>query len=234
MTKEVISAGVASPRAKRRPPTFAGRSRARAHRGKLSTLEIGGIDIAAGLDKDIVDLSVPAVRKPRTDHPMAVSALGSFCQWLEQTPPSLFVQSHGWVVPAVQTVHILAISAVAGSALMMNLRLLGVAFKAQPVADVARRFAPVIWWALPILLLTGLVLTLGEPARELLNPVFRIKMLLVLAATALLAVLQARLNRNPKRYERGQGSRGSAIAIAIASLVLWTGIVIAGRWIAYV
>ncbi|MGA7326786.1 MAG: hypothetical protein WBX25_20415 [Rhodomicrobium sp.] len=55
-----------------------------------------------------------------------------------------------------------------------------------------------------------------------------------MAAMALLAVLQARLKGNPKRYERGQGKRGSAIAIAIASLLLWTGIVIAGRWIAYV
>ncbi|MGA7327665.1 MAG: DUF6644 family protein [Rhodomicrobium sp.] len=165
---------------------------------------------------------------------MAVSALGRFCQWLEQTPPSLFVQSHGWVVPSVQTVHILAISAVAGSALMINLRLMGVAFTAQPVSSVSGRFAPVIWYALPVLLVTGLVLTLGEPARELLNPVFRIKMLLILAAMALLTLLQTRLNRNPERYERGRGGRGSAIAIAIGSLLLWTGIVIAGRWIAYV
>ncbi len=55
---------------------------------------------------------------------MAVSALGRFCQWLEQTPLSLFAQSHGWVVPSIQTIHILAISAVAGSALMINLRLM--------------------------------------------------------------------------------------------------------------
>jgi hypothetical protein len=164
---------------------------------------------------------------------MAVSALGRFCQWLEQTGPSQFIQSAGWVVPSVQTVHILAISAVAGSALILNLRLMGVLGTGQSVQSVSKRFAPVIWWSLPVLLTTGTILTIGEPGRELLNPAFRIKMLLILAAMALLAFFQARLSRDPGRYDGGAG-RGAAFSIALPSLLLWTGIVFAGRLIAYV
>jgi hypothetical protein len=164
---------------------------------------------------------------------MAVSALGRFCQWLEQTDPSQFIQKAGWVVPSVQTVHILAISAVAGSALILNLRLMGVLCTGQSLQSVAKRFAPVIWWSLPVLLATGTILTIGEPGRELLNPMFRIKMVLILGAMTLLAFFQTRLSRDPRRFD-GAAGRGAAFAIALASLLLWTGVVIAGRLIAYV
>jgi len=164
---------------------------------------------------------------------MAVSAVGRFCQWLEQTEPSQLIQSAGWVVPSVQTVHILAISAVAGSALILNLRLMGLICTSQPLQGVSKRFAPVIWWSLPVLLATGTILTIGEPARELLNPVFRIKMVLILTAMALLAFFQTRLSRDPRRYDRAAG-RGAAFSIALSSLLLWTGIIFAGRLIAYV
>ena len=95
----------------------------------------------------------------------AISSLGRFCQWLEQTPPSQFIQNASWVAPTVQTIHILAIAAVVGSALMVNLRLLGVLGGDQSIASVMQRFAPVIWWSLPILLATGVVMTPAETAR---------------------------------------------------------------------
>jgi putative copper export protein len=165
---------------------------------------------------------------------MAVSAVGRFCQWLEQTPPSLYIQSQGWIVPAVQTIHIVAISAVLGAALVINLRLIGLVWRDQSLQSVTNRFAPVIWWALPVLLATGLVLIVGEPARELLNPVFRLKIVLIAAAMGLLAYFQKQVSRDPDRYELARSGKAPALLIAIPSLVLWIGIVMAGRWIAYI
>jgi len=147
---------------------------------------------------------------------MRTQALDRFCSWLEQTPLSQAIQSTGWVVPAVQTIHILAIAVVLSSVLMLNLRLLGIVGSDQPLARVTSRFRPVIWWTLPILLATGVVMIIGEPARSLANSVFQLKMLLLLAAIAVTAAFH-------------EGSR----IIAVLSLSLWVGIVFAGRWIAY-
>lgn len=147
---------------------------------------------------------------------MRTQALDRFCSWLEQTPLSQAVQSTAWVVPAVQTIHILAIAAVMSSVLMLDLRLLGVVGSDQPLARVTSRFRPVIWWTLPVLLATGVVMIIGEPARSLANPVFQLKMLLLLAAIAVTAAFH----------------KGSRI-VAVVSLSLWIGIVFAGRWIAY-
>src|SRR5260221_4651312 len=102
---------------------------------------------------------------------MRTAALDSFCAWLDQTPLSQAIQTTGWIVPALQTIHILAIAAVMSSAVMIALRL-------------ETRFRRVIWWALPVLLATGIVMIVGEPVRSLENPVFQLKMTLLACAIA--------------------------------------------------
>jgi uncharacterized membrane protein len=156
----------------------------------------------------------------------------AFCAWLEQTPPSQTIQSAGWIVPTVQTIHILAISAVMASALMIDLRLFGILWRDQPLERVAARFLPFVWWPLLILFLTGVVMITGEPARALRNPVFQLKMALLVAALVMTFLLQ-RMVRNPATDNSAPPSRRAPRLIAVCSLLLWIGIIFAGRWIAY-
>jgi hypothetical protein len=164
---------------------------------------------------------------------MRTPALDHFCAWLEQTQLSQAMQVHTWIVPAVQTVHILAIAAVMSSVLMLNLRLLGIAGADQPLAGVSARFRPVIWWTLPILLVSGSMLIVGEPVRSLENAFFQIKMLLLITVIIVTLGYQAPLNKDAGYWEASDARRGAIKLIAIFSLLLWVGIVCAGRWIAY-
>jgi hypothetical protein len=143
------------------------------------------------------------------------------------------IQTIEWIIPAVQTVHILCVATVLTSVLMIDLRLLGFRRREQPVAAVTARFLPFIWWPLPILLATGAVLITAEPARSLQNPVFLLKMGLLLAAAGVTLACQIPLRHNPAYWELSAGRRRAARLIAAASLPLWVGIVFAGRWIAY-
>jgi len=152
-----------------------------------------------------------------------------FCDWLSNTSVSLTIQTVMWIIPAVQTVHILCVSIVMASMAMLDLRLIGVA-KRQPVSRLVNRFVPWVWWTLPILLITGTILTIGEPTRELLNPYFRTKMCLLVAVIVITFIVQ----RKTKKDESYWDKRRAVAAIAgVASLLLWVGIVTAGRWIAY-
>lgn len=164
---------------------------------------------------------------------MRTQALTEFCTWLEQTPLSLTIQNTAWVTPAVQTIHILAIAAVMSSILMVDLRLLGVRGGDQTLARVYGRFRPVIWWTLPVLLATGIFLIIGEPIRSLLNPVFQLKMLMLIAAIVVTLSFQVPLGKDPAYWELTSGRRSAVKIIAVLSLLLWVSIVFAGRWIAY-
>ena len=143
------------------------------------------------------------------------------------------IQTVNWIVPAVQTVHILAIAAVMGSALMINLRLVGILGRGEPLPRYSARFLPVIWWTLPILLASGLVMIIGEPVRSLQSPIFQLKMCLVIAAIAITLGYQIPLGKNPSFWELSSGRRAASWILAGVSLAIWVGIVFAGRWIAY-
>ena len=153
--------------------------------------------------------------------------------WLEQTQLSLAVQTHAWVVPTVQSIHILGIATVATSALMINLRLLGLYAADQPLKEVFARFLPFVAWPLVVLLLTGIVMIAGEPPRSLKNPVFQLKMVLLVAAIAATATAKLALRRNPAFGDAPAGRRAGATALASVSMLLWVSIIFAGRWIAY-
>ena len=71
-----------------------------------------------------------------------MSSLTQFCLWLEQTALSQANQSTAWIVPAVQTVHIVAIATVIGAVLMLNLRLLGLVSRDQPIGRPPRASCP--------------------------------------------------------------------------------------------
>lgn len=154
----------------------------------------------------------------------------SFCDWLANTPLSLTIQTILWIIPAVQTVHILCVAIVMSSVAMLDLRLIGVTGRRQSISRTVSRFVPWVWGALPVLAGTGTILIIGEPARELLNPYFRAKMAM-LAVVIVITFIVQRQNKKDAAY--WEARRIAAALTGVASLLLWVGIVTAGRWIAY-
>jgi hypothetical protein len=159
--------------------------------------------------------------------------LNPFCVWLDQTALSQAIQTKAWVVPTVQTIHILAIAVVMTSALMIDLRVIGLVGRDQSLARVSARFLPFVWWPLLILLATGAIMIIGEPARSLKNGVFQLKVALIILAMIVTFVFQALLRKTPAFGDPARGARAAPLAIAIVSILLWVGIICAGRWIAY-
>jgi hypothetical protein len=159
--------------------------------------------------------------------------LHAFAQWLSETPLSLVIQNVAWIIPTVQSIHILSIAIVVSSVFMVDLRMLKVLGRGQPTAAYTSRYLPWVWPTLVVLLLSGSILITGEPARSLENPSFQIKMALLILAMIVTAVLQLPTTKNPGYWEGSSGRETTAKVLAIASICLWVGIVFAGRWIAY-
>jgi hypothetical protein len=157
-----------------------------------------------------------------------------FCDWLSMTGISVAFQSADWFVPTVQTVHIISIAVLLTSVYVVSFRLIGVTRGRQPLAVLIAKSTPWVWTTLCVLLGTGILLTITEPARELLNWVFRLKMLMVAALAGILLVVQVRMRRSPDYWTETPARRLVARAIGIAAVLIGAGIVTAGRWIAYV
>lgn len=154
----------------------------------------------------------------------------AFCDWLSMTPLSMVIQNIFWIIPMVQTVHIISIATVMGSVVMLDFRLLGVIGRSQSIPETAERFLPWVWGAVAVLLASGSILIIGEPGRELQSEVFWAKMILLACVLTLTGVFQYAMRSEGQFWER---RRVAARVTAVVSLMLWCSIVVAGRWIAY-
>ena len=116
-------------------------------------------------------------------------SVAKFANHLYGTPLSTAIRETSWIIPGVQSIHIIAIAGVVGAAIVMDLRLAGVLATDEAPRAVVKRHLPWMWSSLALLLASGFVLGLGEPYRVLMNPVFWAKMALVLTGFVLSPVL---------------------------------------------
>jgi hypothetical protein len=147
--------------------------------------------------------------------------------WLESTSLSHLIQRTHGAIADIQVVHIICLATLFALALNFALRIAGRGLSAESLASLAGRLLPGIWICLGLLLLTGGLLIVAEPGRAIRNKVFYIKMALVLVAVILTFWLAA-LSRRP-----AQKPKAVHVFAAGLYMLVWTGIIVAGRLIAY-
>ena len=155
-----------------------------------------------------------------------------FAQWLEMTPVSVTIKSVKWIVPAVQSVHIITIGIVFVSLLTIAMRVLGFTRMDQAFAAVMARFTPWIWNGLAVLALTGATLVVGEPIRELTSLSFWLKMSLILVGATSAWLFSRSLRPLARAGTEPQFSTAIKSA-AMVTVLLWLAIIFLGRAIAY-
>jgi hypothetical protein len=153
--------------------------------------------------------------------------LYQFSDWLSATSLSQAIQLKLGAIPAIQTVHILALSLLFAAALILALRFAGRGIAAEPLHLLAARFTRLIWVMLILLATSGLLLVIAEPHRTLANAMFYAKMIMLAVVIALTLWLAAAARQ---QHERTSGLHRAGAALTI---LLWIGIMFAGRFIAY-
>jgi hypothetical protein len=157
-----------------------------------------------------------------------------FAGWLSTTSPSVFLQEHNtWAIPAIQSVHIVGIALVLGSVLMIDLRILGWAGTDQTLRQSSNRFGPWLTASLWLLLITGVLMVIGEPMRELVTFSFWLKMTLVAVGTIVAAIFRISLRQHERRWEDTLVHRSSIKGLAVLTFFVWAFIIVLGRLIAY-
>ena len=155
--------------------------------------------------------------------------MAELSQWVGSLPISLAMRRITWLVPTLQTLHILSIGIVLSSVVMIDLRIWRASRSGTAIARI-ERFMPWMWTALAVATVTGIALMFGSP-RSWRDGVFVAKLYMMTAATVATAALPIMLRQNDCG---GKEAGLPAQLVGIAALILWLGATLAGRgrWIA--
>jgi hypothetical protein len=155
-------------------------------------------------------------------------SLNAIADALAATPASAALVDRFWVVPTLQSLHIIAVAFVFTGTVVLTARAWSLLGGEWSTMRWGRRLLPGVWAALLVLLATGSLLVLAEPARELPNSSFQLKMTLLLVAVPLTWWLGRRVRREPS-----SNVDGGTKALAVLLVLLWVAIISAARWIGY-
>ena len=152
--------------------------------------------------------------------------------WLETSAVAGAMRGSIWLYPIVEIVHIVGFVVLVGAAVMFDLRLLGVS-PALPASGMARHHLP---WARAALLLvvpSGLAMFTAHATDFASNPAFRVKLILLATAGLNALIFHRGVYRSVAGWESHAAVPASARVAAVVSLLLWVGVISAGRLLAY-
>lgn len=156
-----------------------------------------------------------------------------FCEWLAETPWSIALHESLYGYAIVESVHVWALCIFLSMAVLLDLRLLGLALRDVPVSTVIRRLLPWSKAGFAVMVMTGALLFFAIPVRTYHSVFFRFKLILLVLAGLNAWWFHIRTEPTVAAWDVGGGIPRRARLAGALSLALWASIVIAGRMIAY-
>lgn len=156
------------------------------------------------------------------------------CKWLDQTAVGAAVRESLWLFPAIETLHLLGMAALLGTVAVLDLRLLGWAMRRERVSSLVGKLLPWAWAGFAVQVVTGGLLFSSEAVKVYSNPAFRLKMLLILLAGIHAFIFHWIVYRDVANWDDSALLPLKAKLSGFASILLWVGIVAAGRFIGFV
>jgi hypothetical protein len=150
-------------------------------------------------------------------------------EWFEATHLGQTIRDSLWMFPVIEALHLVSFAALGGTVLVVDLRLLGIAFRTQPVSRLARDTYPWLGRSLAVGLVSGSLLFLSEPMKLYYSNPFWVKILCL--APAILFTFTVR--RKVSFADEGRVATFWKRLVAIVSVGLWGAVAWGGRWIGF-
>ena len=150
-----------------------------------------------------------------------MAAIFPFFQWCDGSWLGSTIRNSQWLFPVIEIFHLLALTILLGTTIVLSLRLFGVMFRDQSFPELAGSMNSWNLWSLAAMLFTGLLLFMSEALKCYGNDSFRAKMLLLFAALLFRFAFYPKLTQSWGKLAAG------------LSLVLWFSVGLAGRAIGF-
>ena len=152
---------------------------------------------------------------------------------VENWPISWEIGGTAWF-PFIESIHVIAATLVVGSILMVDLRLLGLAATRYPITTLSKELVPWSWFAFIVATITGFGMFITRAASHVLNPAFQWKAFLLVLAGLNMAYFHFRIYKKIERWDTLTATPTQLKIIGGLSLFLWSGVMLAGRWVGHI
>ena len=159
--------------------------------------------------------------------------ISAWLKSLEGTALASGIRDSLYLFPLLESLHVMALSVVFGTIIIVDLRLLGVASRDRPFARLSSELLKITWGAFAVAASTGTLMFMTNARVYAGNTSFRVKMVLLVLAGINMAVFHLTAGRTVVRWDRERLAPRSGRAAAALSLTLWVGIIFAGRVIGF-
>jgi hypothetical protein len=160
-------------------------------------------------------------------------ALRSLFETVGEFESSIELRGSLYVAPWITVAHVLSMCLFAGTVLMMDLRLLGIANMRTPFSQVQRRLFP--WQAAGMTLaaVTGLALVYANPMNFFANIIFWTKMIAMVIAALNALAFHFITEYSLVDWDSTVTPPFAAKLAGGLSVALWANVIVAGRLIPY-
>ncbi len=159
--------------------------------------------------------------------------LTDFLQALENTAFATAVREGAILFPFAESTHVVALAFVVGTVVFVDLRLLGLASRNQPVSRLTNDLLPWTWGAFVIAAITGLSLFSSTPERYFTNTFFRWKFFFMFLAGVNMLVFHFVTQKNVKEWDNDPVPPTPAKVAGALSILFWACVIIFGRWVGF-
>jgi hypothetical protein len=149
--------------------------------------------------------------------------------WFENCWIGESIRASRWLFPVIESVHLLALAVIGGSVLAVNLSLLGLGLGRRSSAQLWHDTWPWFAGSLAVMLGSGFLLFTSEAVKLYYHDAFWVKMAALLGSIVFTATIERRTALADPDRMTALRSR----AVALVSLVLWSLVGGAGRWIGF-
>src|SRR4051812_5664440 len=155
------------------------------------------------------------------------------CQRIQEQPNSIALRESVYMYPLIESVHVLSLCLFLGLVAMMDLRLAGIGYMNVSARQIQRQLFPWQMVGLALMVASGILLCYAEPLRFYGNIFFRAKFVMIGLAVINAAVFHFGPYGSMERWDLDRVPPRAVRFAGVCSLVLWIGVVFAGRLIAY-
>lgn len=159
--------------------------------------------------------------------------LQTVLQFLQDSPPAVTIREGEMLFPWIECIHVLALTLVIGSIAIVDLRLIGLAWRDRSVIETTTLSLPITWCAFLVAAITGGLLFASNATVYAGNAYFQAKMLLIALAGLNMAGYHGFAGKRAASWRSAAATPWPARVVGGLSLAMWICIAACGRWIGF-